>query len=369
MKMRAAVAWEAGRPLSVESVEIGGPKAGEVLVRIVAAGVCHTDAFTLAGADPQSRFPTILGHEGAGIVEEVGADVASVAVGDHVIPLYLPECGECEPCLSGRTNLCVRLRATESKGLMPDGTSRLSARGRSLLHFMGTSTFAEYSVLPEIAVARIAPRAPLEKICAFGCSMTTGIGAVLNTAKVRAGASVAVFGLGAVGLAVVQGAVLARAERIIAIDLNPARWPLARDLGATDYLNPKSHDEPIEHAVLEMTKGGVDYSFECIGNVHVMRSALECCRRGWGESIIIGHAGAGQEIATRPAQLIEGRVWRGSTFGGIKSRSQLPGYVDRYLSGEIRLDEIIGPALPLEKINRAFDLMQQAKTIRAVIRL
>jgi S-(hydroxymethyl)glutathione dehydrogenase/alcohol dehydrogenase len=368
MKVRAAVAWEAGRPLSIETVELEGPKAGEVLVRMVAAGVCHTDAFALAGADPQARFPTILGHEGAGIVEEVGAGVRSVRAGDHVIPLYMPECGVCEWCRSGRTNLCGKLRATQPRGVMPDGTSRFSSKGRMLLHFMGTSTFGEYTVLPEIAVSRIAAEAPLEKVCVFGCSLTTGLGAVLNTAKVIPGSSVAVFGLGAIGIAVVQGAVLAHAARIIAVDLNPARWPLARDLGATDYLNPKSHDEPIEQIIVEMTHGGVDYSFECIGNVHVMRSALECCRKGWGESIIIGLAGAGQEIATRPAQLIEGRVWRGSTFGGVRGRSQLPSYIDRYLNGEIRLDAVIGASLPLEKINRAFDHMQQGSSLRSVIR-
>jgi S-(hydroxymethyl)glutathione dehydrogenase/alcohol dehydrogenase len=368
MKMRAAVAWEPGRALCIESVELEGPKAGEVLVRILAAGVCHTDAFTLAGADPQARFPAVLGHEGAGIVEAVGRGVASVRVGDHVIPLQLPECGECEACTSGRTNLCTRLSSTHQRGLMPDGTSRLSARGRPLLHFMGTSTFAEYTVLPEIAVARVAREAPLEKICLFGCSLTTGIGAVLNTARVAAGSSVAVFGLGAVGLAVVQGAVLAQAGRIIGVDVNPARWPLAQQLGATDYLNPKNHDEPIEQVIVELTRGGVDYAFECIGNVHVMRAALECCRRGWGEAVVLGLAGAGQDLATRPAQLIEGRVWRGSTFGGVKGRTQLPGYIDRYLAGEIRSDGIIGAELPLEKINRAFDLMQQGRTVRAVIR-
>ena len=363
------MAWEPGRALVIENVELEGPKPGEVLVRLIAAGVCHTDAFTLAGADPLARFPTVLGHEGAGIVEELGAGVRSVQVGDHVIPLYLPECGQCPACTSQRTNLCTSLRATQAKGVMPDGTSRLSSRGRPLLHFMGTSTFAEYAVLPEIAVARIAARAPLEKVCLFGCSLSTGIGAVLNTAKVLPGASVAVFGLGAVGLAVVQGAVLARAARIIGVDLNPARWPLARQLGATDFLNPKSHEEPIEQVIVELTRGGVDHAFECIGNVHVMRSALECCRRGWGEATVLGLAGAGQDIATRPAQLIEGRVWRGSTFGGVRGRSQLPGYVERYLGGEIRIDEIVSAELPLEKINRAFDLMQQGRTVRVVIRL
>jgi S-(hydroxymethyl)glutathione dehydrogenase/alcohol dehydrogenase len=367
MKVRAAVAWEPGRPLSIESVDLEGPKDGEVLVRMVASGIGHTDAFTLAGADPEAGFPAILGHEGAGIVEEVGAGVESVRAGDHVIPLYMPECGVCEWCRSGLTNLCMRLRSTQQRGVMPDGTSRFSSMGRTLLHFMGTSTFSEYTVLPEIALARIAPQAPLEKVWVFGCALTTGVGAVLNTARVRPGSSIAVFGLGAIGLAVVQGAVLAEAARIIAIDVNAARWTLARQLGATDYLNPKSHDEPIEQIVREMTHGGVDYSFECIGNVHVMRSALECCRTGWGESIIIGLAGHGQEIATRPAQLMEGRVWRGSIFGGVKGRSQLPAYIDRYLAGEICVDVGVSAPLPLEKINRAFDLLQQGKVVRPMI--
>jgi len=367
MKTRAAVAWEAGQPLRIEQVDLAGPKAGEVMVRIVATGVCHTDAFTLSGADPEGLFPAILGHEGAGVVEEIGAGVTSVAPGDHVIPLYTPECGECEFCRSGRTNLCQKIRATQGKGVMPDGTTRFSLGGRPILHYMGTSTFAEHTVLPEIAVAKINPRAPLDKVCLLGCGITTGIGAVLNTAKVRAGSTVAVFGLGGIGLSVVQGAVMAKAGRIIAIDLNPAKWTMAKSLGATDYVNPKDHDQPIQQVIVDMTKGGVDYSFECIGNVHVMRAALECCHKGWGESTIIGVAGAGQEISTRPFQLVTGRVWRGSAFGGVKGRSQLPDYVERYLQGEIRIDEMVSRVLPLEGINQAFELMDEGKVIRSVI--
>jgi S-(hydroxymethyl)glutathione dehydrogenase/alcohol dehydrogenase len=367
MKTRAAVAWEAGRPLSIESVDLAGPKIGEILVRIVATGVCHTDAFTLSGADPAGLFPVILGHEGGGIVEDVGAGVTSVKAGDHVIPLYMAECGECEFCKSDKTNLCRKISATQAKGLMPDGTSRFSIKGKPVLHYMGTSTFSEHVVLPEISVAKINPLAPLDKVCLLGCGITTGIGAVLNTAKVTAGSIVAVFGLGGTGLSVVQGAVMARASRIIAIDLNPIKWAMAKALGATDYVNPKDYDQPIQQIIVDLTKGGVDYSFECIGNVHVMRSALECCHKGWGEAIIIGVAGAGQEISTRPIQLISGRVWRGSAFGGVKGRSQLPGYVDRYLDGEIKIDSMINSVLPLEKINKAFDLMHDGKVIRSVI--
>jgi S-(hydroxymethyl)glutathione dehydrogenase/alcohol dehydrogenase len=367
MKTRAAVAWEANKPLSIEEVDLAGPKAGEVLVRIVATGVCHTDAFTLSGADPEGLFPVILGHEGGGIVEEVGAGVTSVRPGDHVIPLYTPECGTCEFCLSGKTNLCQRIRVTQGKGVMPDGTSRFSIKGKPILHYMGTSTFSEHTVLPEISVAKINPTAPLEKVCLLGCGITTGIGAVLNTAKVTPGSTVAVFGLGGIGLSVVQGAVLAKASRIIAVDLNPSKWTMARELGATDYVNPKDYDKPVQQVIVDLTNGGVDYSFECIGNVHVMRSALECCHKGWGESVIIGVAGAGQEISTRPFQLVTGRVWRGSAFGGVKGRSQLPGYVDRYLSGEIKIDEMISEVLPLEKINDAFELMHEGKVIRSVI--
>jgi S-(hydroxymethyl)glutathione dehydrogenase/alcohol dehydrogenase len=368
MKSRAAVAWEAGKPLTIEQVDVAGPKAGEVLVRIVATGVCHTDAFTLSGDDPEGRFPVILGHEGGGIVEEVGEGVTSLEVGDHVIPLYTPECGECKFCRSGKTNLCQKIRVTQGQGLMPDGTSRFSLDGKPLLHYMGTSTFSEYTVLPEISLAKINKAAPLEKVCLLGCGITTGIGAVLNTAKVEPGASVAVFGLGGIGLSVVQGAVMAKAGRIVVVDTNPAKFEMAKLLGATDFVNPKDYpDTPIQQVIVELTDGGVDYSFECIGNVHVMRSALECCHKGWGESIIIGVAGAGQEISTRPFQLVTGRVWRGSAFGGVKGRSQLPGYVDRYLAGEIHIDEMISQVLPLERINEAFELMHDGKAIRSVI--
>ncbi|MEO8808762.1 MAG: S-(hydroxymethyl)glutathione dehydrogenase/class III alcohol dehydrogenase [Rhodanobacter sp.] len=368
MKSRAAVAWAAGKPLAIEEIDVAGPKAGEVLVRIVATGVCHTDAFTLSGDDPEGQFPVILGHEGGGVVEEVGAGVTSVQVGDHVIPLYTPECGECKFCLSGKTNLCQKIRLTQGQGLMPDGTSRFSLNGKPLLHYMGTSTFSEYTVLPEISLARINKAAPLEKVCLLGCGITTGIGAVLNTAKVEAGASVAVFGLGGIGLSVLQGAVMANAGRIIAVDTNPQKFEMARLLGATDCINPRDYpDTPIQQVVVELTDGGVDYSFECVGNVKLMRAALECCHKGWGESIIIGVAGAGQEISTRPFQLVTGRVWRGSAFGGVKGRSQLPGYVDRYMAGEIHIDEMITEVLPLERINETFELMHEGKVIRSVI--
>ncbi len=369
MKTRAAVAWAAGKPLSIEEVDLAGPKAGEVLVRIVATGVCHTDAFTLSGADPEGLFPAILGHEGGGIVEEVGADVTSVVPGDHVIPLYTPECGACKFCLSGKTNLCQAIRATQGKGLMPDGSTRFSKDGKPILHYMGCSTFSEYTVLPEIALAKISKAAPLDKVCLLGCGVTTGIGAVLNTAKVTPGSSVAVFGLGGIGMSVIQGAVMAKAGRILAIDMNPDKFEMARMLGATDFINPADHpDTPIQQVIVDLTDGGVDYSFECIGNVKVMRSALECCHKGWGESIIIGVAGAGQEISTRPFQLVTGRVWRGSAFGGVKGRSQLPGYVERYMAGEFRIDEFVTEVLPLEQINHAFDLMHEGKVIRSVIR-
>ncbi|HST29105.1 MAG TPA: S-(hydroxymethyl)glutathione dehydrogenase/class III alcohol dehydrogenase [Rudaea sp.] len=367
MKTRAAVAWEAGKPLSVEEIDLEGPREGEVLVRIVATGVCHTDAYTLSGADPEGLFPAVLGHEGGGIVEEVGKGVTGLRPGDHVIPLYTPECGECKFCRSGKTNLCQKIRATQGKGLMPDGSSRFSKNGKPILHYMGTSTFSEYTVLPEIALAKIDPSAPLDKVCLLGCGITTGIGAVLNTAKVTPGSSVAVFGLGGIGMSVIQGAVMAKAGRILAIDTNPEKFVMAKQLGATDFVNPKDYDRPIQQVVVDLTDGGVDYSFECIGNVNVMRSALECCHKGWGESIIIGVAGAGQEISTRPFQLVTGRVWRGSAFGGVKGRSQLPGYVDRYLRGEIRIDEMVSAVMPLEKINDAFDLMHEGKVIRSVI--
>ncbi len=368
MKSRAAVAWAAGQPLSIEMVDVAAPKEGEVLVQIVATGVCHTDAFTLSGADPEGLFPVILGHEGGGIVREVGPGVTTVKPGDHVIPLYTPECGECKFCRSGKTNLCQKIRVTQGRGLMPDGTSRFSLNGKPILHYMGTSTFSEYTVLPEISLAKINPNAPLEKVCLLGCGITTGIGAVLNTAKVPPGASVAVFGLGGIGLSVLQGAVMAQAGRIIAIDTNTSKFEMARALGATDCINPKDYpDTPIQQVIVDLTDGGVDYSFECIGNVQVMRAALECCHKGWGESIIIGVAGAGQEISTRPFQLVTGRVWRGSAFGGVKGRSQLPGYVERYLGGEIKIDEMITQVLPLEQINTAFDLMHEGKVIRSVI--
>jgi S-(hydroxymethyl)glutathione dehydrogenase / alcohol dehydrogenase len=368
MKSKAAVALGAGKPLVIEEVQVDGPKAGEVLVKIVATGVCHTDAFTLSGKDPEGMFPVILGHEGGGIVQEVGLGVTSVKAGDHVIPLYTPECGECRFCRSGKTNLCQKIRATQGKGVMPDGTTRFSRQGKPILHYMGTSTFSEYTVLPEIAIARINPQAPLDKVCLLGCGITTGIGAVLNTAKVTPGSSVAVFGLGGIGLSVVQGAVMAKADRIIAVDTNPEKFSMARALGATDCLNPKDHDVPMQQVIIDMTDGGVDYSFECIGNVNVMRSALECCHKGWGESTIIGVAGAGEEIRTRPFQLVTGRVWRGCAFGGVKGRSQLPGFVDRYLAGEIKIDEMISEVLPLEEINKAFELMHEGKVIRSVIR-
>jgi S-(hydroxymethyl)glutathione dehydrogenase/alcohol dehydrogenase len=367
MKTRAAVAWDAGKPLSVEEIDLAGPKSGEVLLRMVATGVCHTDAYTLSGADPEGIFPSVLGHEGGAIVEEIGEGVTSVAVGDHVIPLYTPECGQCRYCLSGKTNLCQAIRSTQGQGLMPDGSSRFSQQGKTIFHYMGTSTFSEYTVVPEIAIAKINKAAPLDKVCLLGCGITTGIGAVLNTAKVEAGSTVAVFGLGGIGLSVVQGAVMAKAERIICIDLNTDKFAMAKMLGATDCINPSDYDLPIQEVIVDLTDGGVDYSFECIGNVNVMRSALECCHKGWGESVIIGVAGAGQEITTRPFQLVTGRVWRGTAFGGVKGRSQLPTYVERYLQGEIEIDPMVTHTMPLDDINRAFDLMHDGESIRSVI--
>ena len=367
MKSRAAVAWEAGKPLQIEEVDVAGPKAGEVLVQIVATGVCHTDAYTLSGKDPEGIFPSILGHEGAGIVQEVGEGVTSLKPGDHVIPLYTAECRQCKFCLSGKTNLCQAVRATQGQGLMPDSTSRFSLNGKLLHHYMGTSTFSEYTVVPEISLAKVSKEAPLDKICLLGCGVTTGIGAVLNTAKVEPGSTVAVFGLGGIGLSVIQGAVMAKAERIIAIDTNPAKETLARQFGATDFINPKDYNNSIQEVIVELTDGGVDYSFECIGNVNVMRSALECCHKGWGESIIIGVAGAGEEIATRPFQLVTGRVWKGSAFGGVKGRTELPGYVDRYMNGEITIDEFVTHTMGLDEINTAFDLLHEGKSIRSVI--
>src|SRR3954453_14666683 len=368
MKTRAAVAWDPAQPLAIEEVDLQLPQKGEVLVRIVATGVCHTDAFTLSGKDPEGRFPTILGHEGGGIVEAVGEGVTSVNVGDHVIPLYTPECGECKFCRSGKTNLCSAIRETQGKGLMPDGTTRFSYNGEPIYHYMGTSTFSEYTVVSEVSLAKIDKEAPLDKVCLFGCGVTTGIGAVHKTAKVEEGAVTAVFGLGAIGLAVIQGLVQAKASRIITIDLNEDKFELAKKMGATDFLNPSKFDKPIQEVIVEMTDGGVDYSFECIGNVEVMRAALECCHKGWGESTIIGVAGAGQEIRTRPFQLVTGRVWRGSAFGGVKGRTQLPGMVEQAMRGEIPLDPYITHTMPLERINEAFDLMHAAKSIRTVIR-
>jgi len=368
VKSRAAVAWEAGKPLEIEEIEVAGPSAGEVLVRMVATGVCHTDAFTLSGDDPEGIFPAVLGHEGGGIVEETGPGVTSVAVGDHVIPLYTAECRECKFCKSGKTNLCSSVRATQGQGLMPDGSTRFSSQnGTEIFHYMGTSTFSEYSTVAEVSLAKINKSAPLDKVCLLGCGVTTGIGAVLNTAKVEPGASVAIFGLGGIGLSVVQGAVLAKAGRIIAIDTNPDKFEMARQMGATDCINPKDYPDPIQDVIVDMTDGGVDYSFECVGNVNLMRSALECCHKGWGESIIIGVAGSGQEISTRPFQLVTGRVWRGTAFGGVKGRTQLPGMVDQYMSGDIKLDEFITFTLGLEDINKAFDYMHAGKSIRSVI--
>ena len=367
IKSKAAVAWAAGEPLSIEEVDVMMPKAGEVLVKIVATGVCHTDAFTLSGEDPEGIFPAILGHEGGGIVEALGEGVTSVAVGDHVIPLYTPECGECKFCLSGKTNLCQKIRATQGKGLMPDGTTRFYKDGQPIYHYMGTSTFSEYTVLPEISLAKVNKKAPLEEVCLLGCGVTTGMGAVMNTAKVKKGDTVAIFGLGGIGLSAVIGATMAKASRIIAIDINESKFELAKKLGATDCINPKLYDKPIQEVIVELTDGGVDFSFECIGNVNVMRSALECCHKGWGESIIIGVAGAGQEISTRPFQLVTGRVWRGTAFGGVKGRTELPGIVEQYLAGDFKLDDFITHTMGLEDINTAFDLMHQGKSIRSVI--
>jgi S-(hydroxymethyl)glutathione dehydrogenase/alcohol dehydrogenase len=365
MKVKAAIAFEAAKPLVVDEIDLAAPKQGEVLVRLVATGVCHTDAFTLSGRDPEGLFPSVLGHEGAGVVEEVGPGVTTLAPGDHVIPLYIPECRNCKYCLSGKTNLCVALREKQGKGLMPDGTSRLSYRGKPLHHYMGTSTFAERTVLPEIALAKIRKDAPLETVCLFGCAVTTGIGAVLNTARVEPGSTVAVWGLGGVGLSVIQGAVMAGAERIIAIDTNPRKFLLARQLGATEMLNPADGD--VVEAIVEKTGGGADYTFECIGNVETMGQALRASARGWGQSIVIGVAGAGEEIHNRPFLLVTGRSWRGSAFGGVKGRTQLPTYVDRYMSGRIKLDEYVTFRTPLEEINTAFERMHDGEAIRSVI--
>lgn len=366
---KAAVAWSAGSALAIETIDVELPKVGEVLIRIVATGVCHTDAFTLSGDDPEGIFPAVLGHEGGGIVEMVGDGVESVSVGDHVIPLYTAECGKCKFCLSGKTNLCQAVRETQGKGLMPDGTTRFSKDGKPIYHYMGCSTFSEYTVLPEISLAKINKQAPLEEVCLMGCGVTTGIGAVLNTANVQSGDTVAIFGLGGIGLSAIIGARMAGASRIIGIDINESKFEIAKQLGATDIINPQDHKKPIQDLIVEMTDGGVDYSFECIGNVNVMRQALECCHKGWGESVIIGVAGAGQEIATRPFQLVTGRVWRGSAFGGVKGRSELPEMVERYMAGEFGLQEFITHTMSLEDINQAFDLMHKGESIRSVIHM
>ena len=367
MKVRAAVAYEARKPLVVEAVDLEGPRAGEVLVEIKATGLCHTDEFTRSGADPEGLFPAILGHEGAGVVVETGSGVTTLAVGDHVIPLYTPECRQCKSCLSRKTNLCTAIRATQGKGLMPDGSSRFSIGGRMIHHYMGCSTFANYTVLPEIALAKIRKDAPFDKVCYIGCGVTTGIGAVINTAKVEAGANVVVFGLGGIGLNVVQGARMVGANMIVGVDVNPAREALARRFGLTHFVNPTTVSGDVVAHLVEITGGGADYSFECVGNVTLMRQALECCHRGWGVSVIIGVAGSGQEIATRPFQLVTGRVWKGTAFGGARGRTDVPKIVDWYMDGRINIDDLITHVLPLERINEGFDLMHEGKSIRAVV--
>ncbi len=367
MKTRAAVAFEAGKPLELEMVDLEGPKAGEVLVEIMATGICHTDEFTRSGADPEGAFPAILGHEGAGIVREVGAGVTTVKPGDHVIPLYTPECRQCKSCTSHKTNLCTAIRATQGKGLMPDGTTRFSFKGKPILHYMGCSTFSNFTVMPEIALAKIRSDAPFDKVCYIGCGVTTGIGAVLFTAKVEAGANVVVFGLGGIGLNVIQGARMVGADKIIGVDINPGRVAIARRFGMTHFVNPKTIKGDLVAHLIELTDGGADYSFECIGNVTTMRQALECCHRGWGQSIIIGVAGAGQEISTRPFQLVTGRVWKGSAFGGARGRSDVPRIVDWYMNGRIAIDPLITHTMPLEDINAGFELMHRGESIRSVV--
>ena len=367
METRAAVAFEAGKPLTIETVTLEGPKAGEVLVEIKATGICHTDEFTLSGADPEGLFPSILGHEGAGVVAEVGAGVTSVDVGDHVIPLYTPECRQCDYCLSGKTNLCQAIRSTQGQGLMPDGTSRFSLGGEPIFHYMGTSTFANHIVLPEIAVAKVRSDAPFDKICYIGCGVTTGLGAVIKTAKVEPGANCVVFGLGGIGLNVIQGLRLVGAGKIVGVDTNPSKRELAERFGMTQFVNPTEVEGDLVECLVDLTGGGADYSFECIGNVDVMRQALECCHKGWGESIIIGVAGAGQEISTRPFQLVTGRVWRGSAFGGARGRTDVPKIVDWYMDGKINIDDLITHTMPLEEINSAFDLMHAGTSIRSVV--
>jgi S-(hydroxymethyl)glutathione dehydrogenase/alcohol dehydrogenase len=367
MKVRAAVAREAGKPLSLETVDVEGPRAGEVLVEIKATGICHTDEFTLSGADPEGIFPAILGHEGAGVVAEIGAGVTSLKPGDHVIPLYTPECRQCEYCLSRKTNLCVAIRATQGRGVMPDGTSRFSSNGAPVMHYMGTSTFANFTVLPEIALAKIREDAPFEKVCYIGCGVTTGIGAVINTAKVESGARCVVFGLGGIGLNVIQGLRMVGAEMIVGVDLNPNRRATAEKFGMTHFVNPSEVEGDLVPHLVDVTKGGADYSFECIGNVKVMRQALECAHRGWGQSIIIGVAGSGQEIATRPFQLVTGRVWKGTAFGGARGRTDVPRIVDWYMEGRINIDDLITHVLPFDRINEGFDLMRRGESIRTVV--
>jgi S-(hydroxymethyl)glutathione dehydrogenase/alcohol dehydrogenase len=367
MLTKAAVAIQAGQPLEILELEIGGPKAGEVMVELKATGICHTDAFTLSGEDPEGRFPTVLGHEGAGIVVETGPGVTSVRPGDHVIPLYTPECRQCEYCLNPKTNLCQAIRTTQGQGLMPDGTSRFSWRGKPVLHYMGCSTFSNFTVLPEIAVAKIRPDAPFDKACYIGCGVTTGIGAVINTAKVEPGSRVVVFGLGGIGLNVIQGARMVGASQIIGVDLNPAKRQLAEQMGMTDYVNPREVQGDLVGHIVELTRGGADYSFECIGNVKTMRQALECCHKGWGVSVIIGVAGAGQEISTRPFQLVTGRVWKGTAFGGARGRTDVPRIVDWYMARKIEIDPLITHTMPLERINDAFTLMHEGKSIRSVV--
>lgn len=366
MKVKAAVAHRAGEPLTIEEIDLEGPKAGEVLIEMKATGVCHTDAYTLSGKDPEGAFPAVLGHEGAGVVVDVGAGVTSVAKGDHVIPLYTPECRQCAYCLSGKTNLCQAIRATQGKGVMPDGTSRFSVNGKEVLHYMGTSTFASHTVVPEIAVAKIRSDAPFDKVCYIGCGVTTGIGAVINTAKVEAGANCVVFGLGGIGLNVIQGLRMVGADMIVGVDTNPNKKAVAEKFGATHFVNPNEIDGPLVPYLVDLTKGGADYSFECIGHVGVMRDALECCHKGWGESVIIGVAGAGEEIATRPFQLVTGRVWRGSAFGGARGRTDVPKIVDWYMNGKINIDDLITHTMPIDDINKAFDLMHDGTSIRSV---
>lgn len=367
MEVKAAVAYEAGKPLSIETVNLEGPKAGEVLIEIKASGICHTDAYTLSGKDPEGLFPAILGHEGAGVVVDVGQGVTSVKKGDRVIPLYTPECRQCEYCLSLKTNLCQAIRSTQGKGLMPDGSSRFSIGDKKLYHYMGTSTFANYTVLPEIAVAKIREDAPFEKVCYIGCGVTTGIGAVIYTAKVEAGAKVIVFGLGGIGLNVIQGARMVGADMIIGVDINPAKRELAEKFGMTHFVNPKEVEGDLVPYLVDLTKGGADYTFECIGNVKTMRQALECCHKGWGQSIIIGVAGAGEEISTRPFQLVTGRVWKGSAFGGARGRTDVPKIVDWYMDGKINIDDLITHVMPIEKINEGFELMHKGESIRSVV--